>query len=116
MKDYVENYAEEIHYFDNSTQTNRTMVLKSNLSMSFSSERSIEDELNRESNADIITILVSYMIMFLYITIALGQVNQCSRIMVSENFCHFNLVIRQVQGTPRRPHLHILMTGGSDRS
>ena len=37
------------------------MVQPNNLSLSFSSESSIEDELKRESNADVITILVSYI-------------------------------------------------------
>lgn len=37
------------------------MVQPSNLTLSFSSESSIEDELKRESNADVITILVSYI-------------------------------------------------------
>lgn len=56
----------------------------SNLTISFTSERSIQDELDRESETDIATIIVSYSIMFIYITIALGQVNSCGRIMVSE--------------------------------
>lgn len=54
----------------------------SNLTISFSAERAIQDELDRESDTDIITIVVSYLIMFLYITVALGQVRDCSRIMV----------------------------------
>ena len=52
-------------------------------SVSFSSERSIQDELNRESESDIVTILISYMLMFLYISIALGQFKSFSRILVS---------------------------------
>ena len=51
--------------------------------VSFSSERSIQDELNRESESDILTILVSYLLMFLYISIALGQWNSMSRLFVS---------------------------------
>jgi Niemann-Pick C1 protein len=35
------------------------MVLAQNLTLSFSSESSIKDELNRESTADAITIVVS---------------------------------------------------------
>lgn len=41
--------------------------------IAFSSERSIEDELLRESQSDISTIIVSYMIMFVYIAISLGH-------------------------------------------
>ena len=44
-----------------------------NMSVSFSTERSIQDELNRESQSDIKTILISYMAMFLYITLTLGK-------------------------------------------
>eukprot|EP00794_Sanderia_malayensis_P012125 gene12125-13377_t len=50
--------------------------------VSFSSERSIQDELNRESKSDIMTIVVSYLIMFLYISLALGQYNSCSKFFV----------------------------------
>ena len=53
------------------------------LAVAFMAERSIEDEIERESHADIYTIIVSYLIMFLYITFALGQINQCDRFMVS---------------------------------
>jgi Niemann-Pick C1 protein len=52
------------------------------LDVAFMAERSIEDEIERESHADIYTIIVSYLIMFLYITFALGQINQCDRFMV----------------------------------
>ncbi|OWF43470.1 Niemann-Pick C1 protein [Mizuhopecten yessoensis] len=48
-----------------------------NMTIAYSSERSIEDEINRESNSDILTILISYLIMFLYISLTLGQLNHC---------------------------------------
>ncbi|XP_069106918.1 NPC intracellular cholesterol transporter 1-like, partial [Argopecten irradians] len=48
-----------------------------NMTISFTSERSIEDEINRESNSDILTILISYLIMFGYISLTLGQLNYC---------------------------------------
>ncbi|XP_043921296.1 NPC intracellular cholesterol transporter 1 isoform X2 [Protopterus annectens] len=53
-----------------------------NLSISFSAERSIEDEINRESNGDIKTVVISYAVMFVYITLALGHIQSCSRILV----------------------------------
>ncbi|OWK01765.1 NPC1 [Cervus elaphus hippelaphus] len=53
-----------------------------NLTISFKAERSIEDELNRESNSDVFTVLISYGIMFLYISIALGHIKSCHRLMV----------------------------------
>uniref|UniRef100_A0AAY4BYF5 SSD domain-containing protein n=1 Tax=Denticeps clupeoides TaxID=299321 RepID=A0AAY4BYF5_9TELE len=53
-----------------------------NLTIAFSSERSIEDEINRESESDISTILVSYIIMFVYISLALGHIQSCRRVLV----------------------------------
>ncbi|KFP51725.1 Niemann-Pick C1 protein, partial [Cathartes aura] len=53
-----------------------------NLTISFSAERSIEDEINRESNSDIGTVLISYMVMFVYISIALGHIQSCRRLLV----------------------------------
>lgn len=55
-----------------------------NMNVAFTSERSIEDELERESQSDVSTILVSYMIMFAYIAISLGHVEfrQYSRILI----------------------------------
>uniref|UniRef100_A0ACD5V3Y1 Uncharacterized protein n=1 Tax=Avena sativa TaxID=4498 RepID=A0ACD5V3Y1_AVESA len=49
------------------------MVLGQNLTLSFSSESSIKDELNRESTADAITIVISYIVMFAYISFTLGD-------------------------------------------
>lgn len=49
------------------------------MDVAFRSERSIEDELDRESQSDVLTILISYLIMFAYIAVSLGQVNNCSR-------------------------------------
>lgn len=48
-----------------------------NMTVSFSSERSIEDEINRESDSDVLTILASYLIMFGYIALTLGQYGDC---------------------------------------
>ncbi|KAK0066303.1 Niemann-Pick C1 protein [Biomphalaria pfeifferi] len=50
--------------------------------IAFSSERSIEDEIDRESESDVMTILLSYLIMFGYITLTLGQYQPLSRILV----------------------------------
>ncbi len=44
--------------------------------------RSIEDELERETSGDVLTIALSYLIMFFYITFSLGQVNSVSSFMV----------------------------------
>ncbi|KAI8497623.1 NPC intracellular cholesterol transporter 1 [Branchiostoma belcheri] len=65
------------------TYTDPANPVNSNLSISYSAQRSIEDELDRESATDIYTILVSYLIMFAYISIALGQFYSCSRLLLS---------------------------------
>ncbi|KAG6508389.1 hypothetical protein ZIOFF_033763 [Zingiber officinale] len=59
------------------------MVQAQNLTLAFSSESSIQEELKRESTADVITILVSYLVMFAYISITLGEKHQLSSIFVS---------------------------------
>eukprot|EP01135_Chromosphaera_perkinsii_P007641 Nk52_evm97s914 gene=Nk52_evmTU97s914 len=48
-----------------------------NFDFAFSSERSIEDELFRESEADMSTILLSYILMFTYVSFALGRNSRC---------------------------------------
>lgn len=53
-----------------------------NLTISFTAERSIEDEINRESNSDINIVVISYAVMFLYISISLGHIKSCERFLV----------------------------------
>ncbi|KAL5014594.1 hypothetical protein ScPMuIL_008864 [Solemya velum] len=48
-----------------------------NMTIAYMAERSIQDELDRESQSDVVTILISYMIMFAYISIALGKFPLC---------------------------------------
>ena len=43
------------------------------MEIAFSAERSIQDEIDRESNAQILVIALSYGAMFLYIAVSLGQ-------------------------------------------
>ncbi|XP_074598752.1 NPC intracellular cholesterol transporter 1-like isoform X2 [Brevipalpus obovatus] len=50
--------------------------------VSFFSERSIEDELERQSVSDISTIVISYLVMFAYVSISLGKVSTQSRFFV----------------------------------
>ncbi|KAK7283457.1 hypothetical protein RIF29_12985 [Crotalaria pallida] len=59
------------------------MVQSRNLTLAFSSESSIEEELKRESTADAITILVSYLVMFAYISLALGDTPNLSSFYIS---------------------------------
>ncbi|KAM7354023.1 Niemann-Pick type C-1a isoform 3-T3 [Cochliomyia hominivorax] len=64
-----------IEYMVNYTKYN----MSKHMDIAFTSERSIEDELNRESQSDVLTILVSYLIMFAYIAISLGHVQEVGR-------------------------------------
>ncbi|XP_023216174.1 Niemann-Pick C1 protein-like isoform X1 [Centruroides sculpturatus] len=50
-----------------------------NMTITFYSERSIEDEIGEQSYSDVYTILTSYIVMFLYVSIALGQYNSFRR-------------------------------------
>ncbi|XP_070671460.1 uncharacterized protein [Malus domestica] len=54
-----------------------------NLTLSFSSESSVEEELQRESTADAITILISYLVMFAYISLTLGDSPRLSSFYIS---------------------------------
>ena len=73
------------------------------MDIAFNSERSIEDELEKETSGDILTIAVSYLIMFFYITFSLGQVNKVSTFMVSK-------YIYKTQKTGYTPQAQILNT------
>lgn len=53
-----------------------------NITVAFKAERSVEDEIERGSHSDIVTVAISYIIMFLYIAIALGEVNTCKSMLV----------------------------------
>ncbi|GFV70670.1 NPC intracellular cholesterol transporter 1 [Trichonephila clavipes] len=52
------------------------------MDIAFSSERSIQDELDRESKTDETTILISYLVMFAYVSITLGQYHSWSSILI----------------------------------
>ncbi|XP_019770254.2 NPC intracellular cholesterol transporter 1 isoform X2 [Dendroctonus ponderosae] len=67
-----------VAFMKNYTESNVSQYMD----IAFTSERSIEDELDRESQGDVITILISYLIMFAYIAVSLGQVNSCSRLLI----------------------------------
>ena len=53
------------------------------MDIAFRSERSIEDELERMSKSDVPTIIISYVIMFIYIALALGRTDQPSKVLMS---------------------------------
>lgn len=45
--------------------------------VSFGAERSIEDEIQRVSQAEAVPIAISYVLMFIYVTISLGNIRYC---------------------------------------
>ena len=46
-------------------------------------QRSIEDEIERESQAEIMTILISYLLMFVYIMFFLGHIRSLRTLLVN---------------------------------
>nr|XP_040583729.1 NPC intracellular cholesterol transporter 1-like [Lepeophtheirus salmonis] len=52
------------------------------MDIAFTSERSIGDEISKETTGDINTITISYLIMFVYITLSLGDNTSCKRFLI----------------------------------
>lgn len=50
----------------------------------FSSERSIEDGIQELSDAEMSTVIISYVVMFVYITLALGKFKGFRHLLVRE--------------------------------
>ncbi|XP_008590518.1 PREDICTED: Niemann-Pick C1-like protein 1 [Galeopterus variegatus] len=50
--------------------------------VAFMAERSLEDEINRTTAEDLPIFAVSYIVIFLYISLALGSYSSCSRVLV----------------------------------
>lgn len=67
---------------ENVTKTNKYNLLN----LAYKAERSVEDELDRQSQSDIVTVAVSYLIMFIYILLALGDLDKCSTILMTARF------------------------------
>ena len=62
---------------------NRNITNKNQtLQLAYSSERSIKDEIAKSSESQVMTVLLSYMLMFAYIAIGLGQMKSMGRILV----------------------------------
>ena len=65
-----------------------------NITVAFKSERSIQDEIERASKGDVLTIVLSYLFMFAYIALGLGQFKSVSRILVRLLFGMFSSSLR----------------------
>ncbi|XP_037742058.1 NPC1-like intracellular cholesterol transporter 1 [Chelonia mydas] len=53
-----------------------------NYTVAYMAERSLEDEINRTTAEDIPIFAISYLVIFLYIALALGEYSSCKRILV----------------------------------
>ena len=67
------------------------------MEVAFSAEKSVEDELDRVSKAEVSTMIISYAVMFIYIALALGKFKGSSKCFVQIKFfnIYFNLFIIQ---------------------
>ncbi|XP_064102738.1 NPC intracellular cholesterol transporter 1-like [Macrobrachium nipponense] len=52
------------------------------MDIAFTCERSIQDEIAKMSEGDVQTIVISYLVMFIYIAVALGQYAKLDRLMI----------------------------------
>ncbi|XP_065843628.1 NPC intracellular cholesterol transporter 1-like [Oscarella lobularis] len=52
------------------------------INISYSAERSVEDEINRESAPDIFIISISYFLMFIYVAFFLGRISSPNRLLI----------------------------------
>lgn len=62
------------------------------MDVAYSVEKSIEDELDRVSKAEIFTIAISYALMFIYIAFSLGKVETVGKCLVS-GICKFLTIL-----------------------
>lgn len=57
-------------------------LAEKDITVAFMAERSIQDEIDRESAGDVFTIIISYSVMFVYVTVALGEFYSWERILL----------------------------------
>ena len=69
-KEWEKSFVEFMHRYPKENNVSHLFDL------AFNSERSIEDELERETSGDIPTIAVSYALMVVYIIFALGRLSR----------------------------------------
>lgn len=58
------------------------------MEIAFSSERSIQDAIAELSQAESLTVIISYSVMFIYVSIALGKFRSFKTILVQKTFKH----------------------------
>ncbi len=52
------------------------------MDIAFYTERSVTDEVARGGEGDVLTIFISYIVMFVYISLSLGRLSSASRFFV----------------------------------
>uniref|UniRef100_A0A3P9K427 NPC1 like intracellular cholesterol transporter 1 n=2 Tax=Oryzias latipes TaxID=8090 RepID=A0A3P9K427_ORYLA len=57
-----------------------------NFTFAYMAERSLEDEINRTTAEDIPIFMISYLVIFVYIAVALGEYSSCKRLLVDSKF------------------------------
>ncbi|GBG66859.1 hypothetical protein CBR_g70736 [Chara braunii] len=80
---YSDALAWEAAFVDLAKNELTAMVNKKGLTFAFSTESSVEAELKRESSADVLTIVVSYLVMFVYVSLTLGSVSKSLPLVVT---------------------------------
>ena len=73
-EDRAEAEAWETAFLDLAATELHDLATSAGLQLSYSSERSVKDELARESGADAATVGASYLLMLLYVALALGSI------------------------------------------
>lgn len=56
------------------------------MEVAYKAERSIHDEIERGSHSDLLTVAISYILMFCYITVSLGEFHECKTLLVESKF------------------------------
>jgi len=79
-KEWEESMIEFLKEWEKDAENSRYMKI------GFFTERSVEDELERQTEGDVTTIVISYIVMFIYISFALGRVDKPSRLLVKDHF------------------------------
>lgn len=54
------------------------------LDLAYNAERSIQDEIKRLSSSEMVTVIASYLVMFVYIAISLGKIVAIKQILVNQ--------------------------------
>ena len=84
IQDFIssENSTVTITGLNPNGEDNKSDWARVKFKVAYNAERSVEDEIERESGTDVTTVLFSYVVMFAYVSFALGQFSSFSRIFI----------------------------------